>query len=97
MSNTDEKKKKEYVDRLYAIERDFLDAKAERDDMVKDLMVEIKGTSEATGVEGKEVKRLAKIRLDVNAAMEKLNEATDDMATHDELYGTSANEDDDDI
>lgn len=94
MSNTDSKKKKEYVDRLYAIERDFLDAKAERDDMVKDLMVEIKSTSEATGVDGKEVKRLAKIKLDVQAAMEKLEEATDDMATHDELYGVTTDDDD---
>jgi hypothetical protein len=93
MSNVNGVKRREYVERLYVIERDFNEAKAEHSELVKDIMLEIKSNSEAYGFEGSEIKRLVKIKLDEDAAKEKLAEASDDMETYSEMYESDEEDD----
>jgi seryl-tRNA synthetase len=85
-TNTDNVAKKEYIDRLYEIEKAFQEAKAERNEMVKDLGTEVKTRRDETGVEFTEIKRLTKIRLDLEAAREDHETLEGDIATIDFLY-----------
>ena len=87
MTNTDLAAKKAYVDRMVAIESEFAEAKAEYTDLVKDLKGEIKNRKEETGVDPKEVVRLAKIRIKENEAREAAAQLDDDLSTYDVLYG----------
>lgn len=95
MSNVDDARKKDYIRRWVAVEQAFAEAKSEHDELLKDLKTEIKTHSDETGVEAKEVGRLAKIMLDVPAATTKLEEATEDMANYELLYGEVTADDDD--
>jgi uncharacterized protein (UPF0335 family) len=88
-----------YVERVVGIEREYLDAKAERGDLIKDMKAEVKSNHDSTGVDWKEVERLSKIRLEEQAAREKCAELEGDLETFEGLFGAPApdSEDPDDV
>ena len=91
--NVDNDALKSYVDRYVAVESTFQEAKAERDELVKDLKTEIKSNTAETGIEPVEVVRLAAIRLKEAEKRTELDEATEIMAVYDMIYGRSAEDD----
>lgn len=94
--NVDLKQKQKYVDRMVEIEQRFQDAKAEHDEDVKDLKLEIKSRYDETGVDPKEVVRLSKIRLHEQESRENAALLEADLATYDVMYGKDSKSKDDD-
>ena len=98
MANRNDTAFKGFVDRMFEVEKEFNDAKIERNDTIKDLKSEIKSRIEQTGVEVKEVVAQVKIRLDESAARDARDAMVSDLATYDILFGdasTKASDDDD--
>jgi len=86
----------DFVNRMFNIEDEFNSAKAERDDLVKDLKAEIKSRKDETGVDAKEVQRLVKIKLDEAGQREAQQILAGDLDTYDCLFGASSEIVDDD-
>jgi len=87
MSNRNLKALQEFVDRGFAVEDEFRNAKTERDDLMRDLKAEIKARNDETGVDAKEVVRLIKIRLDESAERERMQLLCGDIETFDTIFG----------
>jgi hypothetical protein len=90
MSNVDHDALKGFVDRLFNVEQEFADQKAEYNDSKKDLKAEIKGKVEETGVTVDQVVALAKIRMNEAEALDLQAEANANAALYDEVYGFNA-------
>lgn len=80
---------KSFVERLFNLERDFQDAKAEHAESVKDLKTEIKGRADETGVVVKTVVELVKIRLNEQEARDALVENEANLMLYESLFGFS--------
>lgn len=93
MSNLNADALKQFVDRAVDIERTFADAKSEYTDTKKDFYAEVKARFDETGVDAKEVKRLAKIRMDEAQARETYTELGSDLEQVESLYGPAQAED----
>ena len=94
MSNVDHTKMREYVDRWVEFEREFINAKNEHTDMIKDMKTEIKSRSESTGIDVKEVQRQVKIRLEEQAMKDKAAELEADLALYALLYTSGGDPED---
>lgn len=102
-NNADHGALRGFVDRLFNLERDFEDVKAEYKDATKDLKAEIKSRTDETGVNVKQVVDLVKIRLNEVAALEEQEEMEANMELYRLVYGfapppppSEDNEEDDD-
>lgn len=91
---------RELVERMFNLEQEFADTKAEYNDSKKDLKAEIKGKVDETGVTVDQVVALAKIRMNEAEALDAQAEANANAALYDEVYGFNtsplASEDDED-
>lgn len=101
-TNTDHDSLRGFVERLFNLEKDFEDVKAEYKDATKDLKAEIKSRVDETGVNVKQVVDLVKIRLNEQAALEEQEEMEANMELYRMVYGfapppppTEADEEDD--
>jgi uncharacterized protein (UPF0335 family) len=90
MSNVDHDALKGFVDRLFNVEQEFADTKAEYTDSKKDLCAEIKGKVDETGVTVAQVKALVVIRQNESEALDAQAEANANAALYDEVYGFNA-------
>lgn len=81
--NQDKQALHDYIDRVVEIERTFKAAQEERKDMISEMKTEIKGRYDATGVESKEVMRLAKIKLNETESREQHAQLAEDLETID--------------
>jgi len=89
---------RDFVDRLFNLDVELRDAKTEHGDLVRDLKAEVKARGDETGVDFKEVQRLAKIKLDEKAERDRMELLCGDMETFDVIFGPpSSREPDDDI
>lgn len=76
-----------FVDRLYNVENDFADVKAEYTDSKRDLKAEIKSRTDETGISVKQVEALVKIRLNEQAALDEKADAEANMFLYEQVYG----------
>lgn len=90
MANTDHDALKGYVDRLFNVEQEFADTKAEYTDSKKDLKSEIKSRVEETGVTFDQVAAQVKIRMNEAEALDTQAETNANMLLYEEVYGFSA-------
>ena len=90
MSNVDHDALKGFVERLFNVEQEFADTKAEYNDSKKDLKAEIKGKVEETGVTVDQVVALAKIRMNEAEALDQQAEANANAALYEEVFGFNA-------
>lgn len=86
-NNTDHEALKGFVERMFNLEKDFEDVKAEYTDAKKDLKAEIKSRTDETGVNVKQVIDLVKIRLNEQAALEEQEEMEANMELYRMVYG----------
>jgi hypothetical protein len=91
--NTNDEALKALVERVFNIERDFADTKAEYTDSKKDMKAEIKSREEELGTTPAEVFAMAKIRMDEHAAQEELDAATSTNLLYGRLFGFTKSED----
>lgn len=90
MSNIDTDALKGYVDRLFNVEQEFADVKAEYTDSKKDLKAEIKGRVDETGVTFEQVAALVKTRMNETEALDQQAETNANMLLYEQVYGFSA-------
>lgn len=88
--NVDHDALKGYVERLFNLESEFADQKAEYTDSKKDLKTEIKGRLDETGVTFDQVQSLVKIRLNEANALDEQAENNANMELYEEVFGFSA-------
>lgn len=86
-ANADHEALRGFVDRLFNLEKDFEDVKAEYKDATKDLKAEIKSRVDETGVNVKQVVDLVKIRMNEQAALEEQEEMEANMELYRSVYG----------
>jgi hypothetical protein len=89
MSNIDHEALKGYVDRLFSVEQDFADVKAEYTDTKKDLKAEIKSRTDETGVTFDQVAALVKTRMNETEALDHQAETNANMLLYEQVYGFS--------
>lgn len=87
--NIDHDALKGYVDRLFNVEQEFADTKAEYTDSKKDLKAEVKSRVEETGVTFEQVAALVKTRMNEAEALDHQAETNANMSLYDEVYGFS--------
>ena len=85
--NVDTDVMKSYVERLFNIEQGFADVKAEYTNSKADLKTEIKGRSDETGVDFKQVAALVKIRMNEAAALDEQAAHDTNMSLYEQLFG----------
>lgn len=90
MSNIDTDALKGYVDRLFNVEQEFADVKAEYTDTKKDLKAEIKSRVDETGVTFDQVAALVKTRMNETEALDQQAELNANMLLYEQVYGFSA-------
>jgi uncharacterized protein (UPF0335 family) len=90
MSNVDHDALKGFVDRLFNVEQEFADVKAEYTDSKKDLKSEIKGKVDETGVTVAQVEGLVKIRLNEMEALDHQAEVNANALLYEKVYGFSS-------
>ena len=88
--NVDHDALKGYVDRLFTVEQEFADVKAEYTDSKKDLKSEIKSRVDETGVTFEQVAALVKTRMNEAEALDQQATTNANMLLYDEVFGFSA-------
>jgi hypothetical protein len=78
---------RDFVDRLFNLDTELKNAKTEHGDLVRDLKAEVKAREDETGVNFKEVQRLAKIKLDESTERERMELLCGDFETFDVIFG----------
>lgn len=81
---------KGFVDRLFNVEQEFADVKAEYTDSKKDLKSEIKGKVEETGVTFEQVAAMVKTRMNETEALDAQAETNANMMLYEEVFGFNA-------
>lgn len=76
-----------FVDRLFNVENDFADVKAEYNDSKRDLKAEIKSRADETGISVKQVEALVKIRMNEQVALDAQADAEANMFLYEQVYG----------
>jgi uncharacterized protein (UPF0335 family) len=89
-TNIDHEALKSYVDRLFTVEQEFADVKAEYTDSKKDLKAEIKGRVDETGVTFDQVAALVKTRMNETEALDQQAETNSNMLLYEQVYGFAA-------
>jgi uncharacterized protein (UPF0335 family) len=81
---------KGFVDRLFNVEQEFADVKAEYTDSKKDLKAEIKGKVDETGVTPAQVEALVKIRLNETEALDAQATMNANTLLYEQVFGFNA-------
>lgn len=97
MTNRNNEQVAKLVDRWASIEREFNEAKAERNDMVKDLKVEIKSRADEIGSNAKEIEALVKIKLAEAEFRQDVQERQEHLDSFEVIFGAASNPSDDDV
>jgi uncharacterized protein (UPF0335 family) len=88
--NTNHEALKGFVDRLFTVEQEFADVKAEYADSKKDLKSEIKGKVDETGVTVAQVEALVKIRLNESEALDHQADVNANAMLYEQVFGFNA-------
>lgn len=88
--NADRDALKAFVERLFNVENDFADVKAEYTDSKKDLKAEINQRTDETGVNYKQVEALVKIRLNESKAKDEQADMEANMFLYEQVFGFNA-------
>jgi hypothetical protein len=89
-TNTDQEALKAFAERLFNVEHDFADVKAEYTDSKKDLKAEINQRTDETGITYKQVEGLVKVRLNEQKALDEQADMEATMFLYEKVFGFAA-------
>lgn len=86
-TNRNNEQVKRLVERWFNVEREFEEAKSERNDMVKDLKAEIKSRADELGTSVKEIGELVKIKLNESEVRQQVSDMQDYLDAYEVIFG----------